>query len=550
MHLRPGSSRILRTTLPVAVLLACVAVAVSPSASLAATGPTVTVQVNLAKEELASGSVQLGATPVVVTGSTNGELSNIKCSGLNTGELPADSVGAALLVLGDTLNLTGLEEGNAELEFEGVKLPMESFSYKTQEPGVVDEGWQLWVGEHYFNLGAAPVLGLCDSVKEGETVVLQASDLIGPGEPYVTDTPHIQVEGAPASVVVGQRFTVTVAVFEPVVEWGQAGTETLGTTGAGYSVSINGGIPAQTNANGEATLTATTADAGAAQLVARAGSSPKLKLPTADGNSALSVPVAVNVIEQASELSAPGGQFASQAMDTIGAPRSIVVSARGGGAQITSVHIAGSDAQDFLISADGCTNGTVDSQTPTTCTVGVRFAPSQEGARTAMLVVSSTASTDTLEVSLSGNGAALSSGPTGEQGSSGPTGEQGSSGPTGEQGLRGEVGPSGPPGSQGAPGGSGAQGPVGAQGPRGRTGPPGRDVTCKVLQGHGAPRIKCTLKGINASVSSASLTRGGRTYALGTLAFLHPVHGRLAAGRYTLRYRLDGRGLAVAVVVP
>ncbi|MGA9874945.1 MAG: hypothetical protein WBQ21_03965 [Solirubrobacteraceae bacterium] len=524
----------------------------SPSAALAATGPTITVQVNSAKEVLDSGTVQLGGPgepPIVLNQGEDGELSQIKCPSLKEGELPADSVAAALLALSDNLSVIELE-GSRELEFEGFRLPMKSFSYATPEPGTFDEGWQLWVGEHYFNLGATPTLGLCDSVNEGETVVLQASYLVGASEPYVPDTSHIQIEGVPTSVVVGQRFTVTVAAFEPSLEWGQENNETLRTTGAGYSVSLDGGIPAQTNSSGEATLTATAADEGAVQLVARAGSSPKLELPTADGNSALSVPVAVNVIAQASELSAAADQFAAQAMDTIGAPQSVVVSAQDGGAQIASVRIAGSDAQDFLLSADGCTGATVDSQTQTTCTVGVRFAPSQEGARTAMLVLTSTAGTDTLEVPLSGNGAALQSGPASEQGPSGPAGEQGSSGPAGE------LGPSGPTGSQGSPGGPGTQGPAGVQGPagavgpRGLTGPPGRDATCRVLRGHGAPQIKCTLKGTKAGVSQASLTRGGRIYARGTVASLHPVHGRLTPGSYTLRYRLDGRGLAIAVVVP
>ncbi|HEY3828912.1 MAG TPA: hypothetical protein VGL57_06925 [Solirubrobacteraceae bacterium] len=523
-----------------AVLLvaACTIVVVLPGTA-SATPANVYVQVNLPKEELASGSVQLGgsgASPIVANENNNGELSEIKCPGLKAGELPADSVGAALLALNEHWSVTELE-GNAELEFEGVKLPMKSISYATPEPGAVDEGWQLWVGEHYFNL-AAPTLGLCDVVLEGETVVLQASDLVGPSEPYETDTPHIQIEGAPASVVVGQRFTVTVAAFEPILEWVQTSTETLRTTGAGYSLSIDGGIPTQTNANGEATLTATAADHGAAQLVARAGSSPKLKLPTADGNSALSVPVSVQVIGQASELSAASGQFATQATDTIGTPQSIVVSARSDGAQIISVHIAGSDAQDFLVSADGCTGATVNSETHANCTVDVRFAPSQEGARSAMLVLSSTASAGTLEVPLTGTGGKLPGGAQGEAGSQGPAGQTGASGQSGAQGPQGSVGATGSPG---------ATGPQGATGPRG---PAGHDATCKVLRGHGAPRIKCTLSGVKSSVSSASLTRGRRTYARGTVASLRAVHGPLRAGRYTLRYRLYGRGLAVAVLVP
>ncbi len=520
----------------VALLLAAYTIFVALPGSASATPASVYVQVNLPRGELASGDVQLGgpgAPAIKVTAGAGGELSSIKCPGLAEGELPADSVAAALLALNEEhFSVTELE-GFAELEFEGAKLPMKSISYATPEPGAVDEGWQLWVGEHYFNLGE-PSLGLCDVVQEGETVVLQASDLIGPSEPYETDTPHIQIEGAPASVVVGQRFTVTVAAFEPALEWIQLGNATLRTTGGGYSVSIDGGIPAQTNASGEATLTATAAEHGTAQLVARAGSNSKLKLPTADGNSALSVPVSVQVIEQASELSATGGQFATQAMDTIGSPQSIVVSAQGGGAQITSMHLAGPGAQDFLVSADGCTGATVNSATHASCTIDVRFAPSQEGARSAMLVLASTASAGTLEVPLTGTGGKL---PAGAQG------EPGSQGPTGQTGARGQSGAQGPQGAAGSPGAAGPQGATGARGPA------GHDATCKVLRSHGAPRIKCTLPGARSSTASATLTRRGRTYARGTLASLRLVRRRLAAGRYTLHYRLDGRGLAVAVVV-
>ncbi|HEY3758814.1 MAG TPA: hypothetical protein VGL37_03585 [Solirubrobacteraceae bacterium] len=516
------------------VLLGATGCTVSPAA--ATTGPLVAVQVNLAKEELASGNVQLGvpgAPPIVVSGTANGELSKIECHGLAPGEFPADSVGAALWALNDEWSIAGLP-GSGELEFEGYDLPMESTSFMTPEPNSFEVAWQLWVGERYFDLGTGPAPGLCAPVQAGETVVLQASDLLGTSKPYSTDTPHIQIEGAPASVVVGQHFTVAVAAFQPE-EWGQSYSETLRTTGAGYSVSLDGGVPAQTNANGEATLIATAADAGEAQLIARAGLSPTLQLPTADGNSALSVPVTVQVLEQAGELSATGGQFAAQALDTIGAPQSIVVSADGGGAQITAVKVAGPDAQDFLISADGCTSTTVDSATQTSCTVGVRFAPFQEGAGGAVLVVSSTAATGTLEVPLTGSSTGLPSGPTGEQG------------------ARGEAGPPGSSGSSGAPGQLGAEGPAGPRGlmgPRGLIGPRGRDAICKVLRSRGAPRIKCALGAGKASAAAhASLIRDGRTYALGKVASLHVVRRHLRAGRYTLRYRYGGHSTTVAVVV-
>jgi Collagen triple helix repeat (20 copies) len=523
------------------VFLGAAGYGASPAA--AATGPRVTVQVNSPKEELASGSVQLpaGEPPVKVTGTANGELSKIECPGLGKGELPADSVGAALLALANEkangeLTVKGLQ-GNGKLEFEGHDLPMQSVSHEESE-----EGWQLWAGERYYDLGSGAGLGLCAALQEGETVLLQGSNLVAtnklsePPAPYSTDTPHIQIEGAPANVVAGQRFTVTVAAFQPR-EWDQSHMATLRTTGAGYSVSLDEGIPAQTNANGEATLTATAADVGAAELVARAGSSPTLQLPTAEGNSALSAPVTVQVLGQAGQLSATGGQFGSQALDTIGTTQSIVVSADGGGAQITGVRVTGADAEDFLIGSDGCTGITVNSATQTSCTVGLRFAPFQEGARNALLVVSSTASTGTLEVPLTGSGASLPSGPAGTQGARGEAGPQGSAGTPGQRGTPGQTGPQGQPGTQGP------------AGPRGLAGPPGRDAICKVLRGRGAPRISCTLAVGKAGAARASLTRDGRTYARGTIASLHAVHGHLATGRYTLRYRYGGHSVTVAVVI-
>jgi len=72
-----------------------------------------------------------------------------------------------------------------------------------------------------------------------------------------------------------------------------------------------------------------------------------------------------------------------------------------------------------------------------------------------------------------------------------------------------------------------------------------------MLRGRKAPQIKCKLSGVKSSAATAaSLTRDGRTFARGTVTSLRPVHGRLAAGRYMLRYRYDGRHLAVAVLVP
>jgi hypothetical protein len=201
------------------VLLGAASVGYAASPAAVATGPTVTVQVNDAQRSIDGGIVQLGTTPVVVAGSANGELSKIECSGLSPGELPADSVGAALLALGEEWTIEGLH-GGGTLTFAGEELPMQSISYRNPAPGEYEEGWQLWVEVRYYDLGSGAVLGLCATLQEGETVLLQSSELVATSAPsapapYSTDTPHIQIEGVPTSVVVGQRFTVTVAAFQP-----------------------------------------------------------------------------------------------------------------------------------------------------------------------------------------------------------------------------------------------------------------------------------------------------------------------------------------------
>jgi hypothetical protein len=517
------------------VLIGTASVGYAASPALAATGPHVTVQINLPEGKLAGENIQIGAAnePPVVAGITNGELSKIECgSGLGEGELPPNSVGAALLALsGGELSITGLH-GNGTLTFEGEELPMESISFKKPGPGEPDEGWQLWVGERYYDLGLGVSIAFCSTVQEGETVLLQGSELVATSSPsspapYSADTPHIQIEGVPASVVVGQRFTVTVAAFEPS-EWDENApgpfSEIWRTTGSGYSVSLDGRIPAQTNANGEATLTATAEDAGEASLVARAGDSPSKQLPTTEGNSALSVPVGLQVHGQAGELSAPSADFGTQALDTTGAPQSIVVAAAGGGAQITGVEVTGPDAEDFLVSSNKCTGKTVNSETQSTCAVGVRFSPSAEGSRGATLVVSSTAAEGALEVPFIGSGGTLPAGAPGQAGVQGATGAQGGEGPAGQNGM------------------PGPQGTSGAIGPRGSA---GRDAVCTVKHGKKTPHITCTLK---AHGARATLTRAGRTYARGTVASLRATRA-VPAGHYTLHYSVASNTFTVAITL-
>ena len=214
---------------------------------------------------------------------------------------------------------------------------------------------------------------------------------------------------------------------------------------------------------------------------------------------------------------------------------------------VTGLTFVGTDPQDYLITSNGCLGSIAPS---TTCTIGVSFAPQQQGASSAKLQIAfselSGPSTPTLaSVSLSGTGGQLPRGPTG------PTGPAGSTGPAGATGTAGATG---------------ATGPTGARGPAGkielvdcttvtkkRT-KNGRQVAVKVT--------KCTTRLVSGTVkftiaghdAGADVTRAGVTYATGRaiptgthrwrLVFTRQSHP-LRPGRYilTLRSRHAGHRL-------
>jgi virginiamycin B lyase len=135
----------------------------------------------------------------------------------------------------------------------------------------------------------------------------------------------------------------------------------------------------------------------------------------------------------AAALSFPG----SQPLGVFSAPQSVTITNTGHGAlQLSGVTVTGTDPDDFLISADGCTG----SQLPIggSCTVGVRFGPAIAGPRTAALAVSSNAGAS-VQVALSGTGGALPAGATGPAGAAGSTGATGAPGPAGPRGSAGKI---------------------------------------------------------------------------------------------------------------
>ena len=218
------------------------------------------------------------------------------------------------------------------------------------------------------------------------------------------------------------------------------------------------------------------------------------------------------VVPEAGVVPSPASlAFGSEATGTIGAARTLTLTSSGNVPLVVDrVRVAGSHAEDFLNAADSCSGETIAPDA--TCTIKLRFAPSAQGSRTAVLKVVSNAPNGDLVVDLGGTGTAPGTGPAGATGATGATGPAGPAGPVGPQG------------------------------------PPGRDarVTCRPSQAKKG-KIKVTCKVVYVTASSARtvrarLTRAGRTYARLTR---RPIAGRrvelrlaattgLRAGRYLL----------------
>ena len=138
-------------------------------------------------------------------------------------------------------------------------------------------------------------------------------------------------------------------------------------------------------------------------------------------------------------------------------------------------------------------------------------------------------------------------------GATGPQGPAGPAGPTGPTGAQGPAGPTGPTGAQGPAGPTGATGPQGPAGPRGPQGPAGRSSKCTVTTkwvGTGSSRhqvqiIKCVFISPARDVTSAMISRGRTTYAVGSaVAHRGLVHLRLRS----LRAMKHGRYLVTIVI--
>lgn len=148
--------------------------------------------------------------------------------------------------------------------------------------------------------------------------------------------------------------------------------------------------------------------------------------------------VTISYVAAAAQASPSPLSFATQAQSTISSPQTVTVTNTGlGPLVLTGLTFVGSDPQDYLVTSNGCLGpiGPDDS-----CTVGISFAPQEQGASSASLQIATNDPNSPAMISLSGTGGQLPQGPPGQTGAAGPTGATGQTGATGATGPRGPAG--------------------------------------------------------------------------------------------------------------
>jgi len=279
-------------------------------------------------------------------------------------------------------------------------------------------------------------------------------------------------------------------------------------------------------------------------------------------------------------IDAPAPVFPAQPAGTTGVGQPVTVTNTGdrplhvGGAKLQ--RIGATPAGEFVLAGDDCTDREV--APGASCVISVRFSPSAPDVTSdAELVLTADTPDGQTEVALSGLSTVLAKGDKGEAGEDGPAGPAGPAGPKGDTGATGGTGATGPKGDAGATGAkgdtgiagptgfSGAKGDAGAKGDKGdaganglngakgdkgdkgATGAPGRDaaVKCSVAKSRKSSKVTCKVTYAKATSKriggrQASLTRGGRTYARGTVAALRTVR-TVTRGTYTLRVKTTAK---------
>ncbi|ADB50147.1 collagen-like protein [Conexibacter woesei] len=541
------------------------AFAVVPATATAADGPAVTVRVEGVQSTLASpfASAQAPLRRIVLGAASDAAVdapASVYCNGLPSGKVPADSVGAALARV------------DASWQFDPFGFPssMTLLSERHGLDGVTFDGsagvWSVWIGRDYHNLSlesGAP----CQPLADGATLLFQASEQrkATPEEMFATPTtPLVEIDGVPQTVLRGTSVQVTVSTYAPST-WGGAAMPGVRAPGAGFHVYPDG-APADLIADAAGNATVTLDGSGNVAISAYhadAWGGEAGTFPTPTGNSGRALPRVVCVFDPDAIASpcvgnlvgpATAPDFGTQARETLGAPRTIALGSQLGRVGVTGVKVVGSGADqdgadDFLLSYDGCSGRTVDRAAPT-CSVRVRFAPSVVGPRSATLRVENSGGGGTLDVPLTGTGGGAAPGAPGADGADGAKGDKGDAGAKGDAGPAGAPGATGPSGPQGPAGGVGPTGAAGSTGPAGPQGKPGRngkDATCTVKRGKGAPKIVCRLVN-GAGTARASMTRGGTTYARGTVSSLRATRA-VRAGSYLLRFHVKGKRVTQPVRV-
>jgi hypothetical protein len=211
----------------------------------------------------------------------------------------------------------------------------------------------------------------------------------------------------------------------------------------------------------------------------------------------------VNLERRAWPLLGAGVAFGAQPRETIGAARTVTLTATLDG--VRPARVAAGD--EFMVAGDTCAGATLDAGE--TCSVRLRFAPAAMGPRAGTLLVRDALGDAIGAIDLTGTGDAPR---------------------VGALGLAGRDGASGPAGVPGA---------AGPRGARGRA----AHVTCRIVRRAGNRRVRCSVRDVRRS-TRAWLVRGGRTYASGRLTALRPAR-RVSPGTYTLRLR--GASLRVRI---
>ncbi len=231
--------------------------------------------------------------------------------------------------------------------------------------------------------------------------------------------------------------------------------------------------------------------------------------------------------------------FGDQPRSTISLSRTVEILNTGSAPLLVgAVRVLGTDADDFLVGANGCA---APVPAEGSCRITVRFVPSTEAEHTASLSVTSNGGAP-LSIALSGTGTALPAGPQGPDGPAGPegpigpAGPEGPTGPTGDAGANGLVGPAGADGQNGA---AGPQGPVGPAGAASRA-TLGVVLGDKRLRGSAKRRVRVSFGATLPGRVVVTTKRGQKTVATtrttatkaGSRSVTLP---RLARGRYSVQ---------------